>query len=204
VSHRYFIRISRRFLAALILLALAAPAHAETCPVKHPALTALDHASMLAAYTASFRGLFNRNPTLAAGSGADDGNYWIAVSDHYGEFGDSICRAGWSAYWEVKLTGQDAVNPALGDQPARFQPESVTPSVTPPPPPSLGIPKPDPIAADNTAVLAAIADLKQTVSAEHAAQTRSIGDALKNVSEWALKYLGPAVGAWIVGQRMAK
>jgi len=194
VRHRYFILIS--------LLALATPASAETCPVKHPALTALDHASMLAAYTASFRGIFGRNPTLA-----DDGNYWIAVSDHYGEFGDTVCRAGWSAYWEVKLTGQDAVNPALGDQPARFQPETAPLVVTPPPvPPTPSPPTPvmsNPASAD-TAVLAAIADLKAAMQAEHAEQTRSIGDALKHVSEWALKYLGPAVGAWIVGHQMAK
>ena len=200
--HRYFILIS--------LLALAAPASAETCPVKHPALTALDHASMLAAYTASFRGIFNRNPTLAPGSGADDGTYWVAVSDHFGEFGDTVCRAGWSAYWEVKLTGQDAVNPALGDQPARFQPETTPPSVVPAPTPNASTPPPSlpggplPDRDCTTAVLAAIADLKQTVSAEHAEQTRSITAALKNVGEFALKYLAPEIGAWIVGHQMAK
>src|SRR5438094_1016782 len=76
VRHRYFILIS--------LLALATPASAETCPVKHPALTALDHASMLAAYTASFRGIFGRNPTLPAGTGAADANSRTAVSERYG------------------------------------------------------------------------------------------------------------------------
>jgi len=194
VSHRYFILIS--------LLALAAPARAENCPVKHPALTALDHASMLTAYTASFRGLFNRNPTLAPGSGVDDGNYWIAVSDHYGEFGDTVCRAGWSAYWEVKLTGQDAVNPALGDQPARFQPDRA-PIVTPPAPPTLSPQTPvmsNPAPAD-TAVLAAIADLKAAMQAEHAEQTRSISDALKSFGEFALKYLAPAIGGWLVAHK---
>ena len=201
----------KRLLAALIpytvsLLALAAPAHAETCPVKHPALTALDRASMAAAYEASFVGAEGRTPTWTRGAGKDDGEYWIAVSNHFGEFGDGICRAGWSRYWELKLTtGVEALDPALGDQPARFQPERA-PIVPPPVPPTPSPQTPvvsNPAPAD-TAVLAAIADLKATVSAEHAAQTRSIGDALKNVSEWALKYLGPAVGAWIVGHQMAK
>jgi len=194
VRHRYFILIS--------LLALAAPARAENCPVKHPALTGLDRASMAAAYEASFIGAEGRTPTWTRGAGKDDGEYWIAVSNHFGEFGDGICRAGWNRYWELKLTtGVEALDPTLGDQPARFLPQS-TPIVTPPPTPP--IPPVVPATTDTTAVLAAIADLKQTVSAEHAAQTRSIGDALKNISEWALKYLGPAVGAWIVGHQMAK
>ena len=197
----------KRFVAALILVLVSAPARAETCPVKHPALTGLDRASMAAAYEASFIGAEGRTPTWTRGAGKDDGEYWIAVSDHYGEFGDTVCRAGWSAYWEVKLTGQDAVNPALGDQPARFPPEAM-PSVVPPPAappaPSPQTPVVSNSAPDDARVLAAIADLKAAMQAEHAEQTRSIGDALKHVSEWALKYLGPAVGAWIVGHQMAK
>src|SRR5438067_3127916 len=189
----------KRFVAALILVLVSAPARAETCTVKHPALTGLDRASMAAAYEASFIGAEGRTPTWTRGAGKDDGEYWIAVSNHFGEFGDGICRAGWSRYWELKLTtGVEALDPALGDQPARFQPERA-PIVPPPVPPTPSPQTPvvsNPAPAD-TAVLAAIADLKATVSAEHAAQTRSIGDALKNVSEWALKYLGPAVGAWI-------
>lgn len=119
----------------------ATPARAQVCAVKHPTLTALDHASMVAAYEASFRGLKGRAPTWLSGSGADDGNYWIAVSDHYGEYSDGICRAGWNAYMELKLGGSDSVSPALGDQPARFQPGAPgsTPSgpapITPPVPP---------------------------------------------------------------------
>lgn len=203
----------KRLLAALIpytvsLLALAAPAHAETCPVKHPALTALDRASMAAAYEASFVGAEGRTPTWTRGAGKDDGEYWIAVSNHFGEFGDGICRAGWSRYWELKLTtGVEALDPALGDQPARFQPQAapiVTPLPPVPPAPSPQTPVMSPAAPADTAVLAAIADLKAAMQAEHAEQTRSISDALKHVSEWALKYLGPAVGAWIVGHQMAK
>jgi hypothetical protein len=93
---------------------------------RHPPLTGLDHASMEAAVRASFRGLYGREPTGVPGSGVDDVNYWIAVSDHYGEFSDHVERAGWSRYWEVKLSGRDSADPALGDVPARFQPGTPT------------------------------------------------------------------------------
>lgn len=166
----------------LIFVLLASPAVAqEVCPVKHPALTALDHASMLAAYTASFRGLFNRNPTLQPGSGVDDGNYWIAVSDHYGEFGDTICRAGWSAYWEQKLTGQDAVDPKLGDQPARFQPGIMPPPVPPVPPPL------PPVPPDQLAFLQSIMNARfDKVDGEIAAVKQDVADFREAVrSKWA-------------------
>jgi len=113
------VSVSTVFVLAIIF---ATPARAQVCALKHPTLTALDHESMVAAYTASFRGLKGRAPTWLSGSGADDGNYWIAVSDHYGEYSDGVCRAGWNAYMELKLGGSDSVSPALGDQPARFQP----------------------------------------------------------------------------------
>jgi len=87
-----------------------------------PALTPLDDGYMLAAFTASFRGLFGRDPSMQPGSGSDDGWYWIGVSNHHGAFSDNICRAGWSAYWEEKLAGNDNVPSELADQPARFQP----------------------------------------------------------------------------------
>ncbi len=134
------------FFAALVTtLLLAAPIQAqnENCPIKHPALTALDYTSMTAAIQASHVGLYGRPPTGQPGSGHDDIGYWIAVSDHYGEFSDGICRAGWSAYWEAKLAGSDSVTPSLGDTPARFRPSIV---ITPPivTPPVVVIPPPLP------------------------------------------------------------
>lgn len=137
-----------RWLLSLLLFCLSTPAFAqEVCPVKHPALTALDHDTMARAYDASFRGIYGRNPTGAVNGGVDDREYWISVSNHYGEFGDNICRAGWNAYWEQKLTGQDSVDPKLGDQPARFQPTAppiVNPPPPPPPPPPIPAPLPVP------------------------------------------------------------
>ena len=89
-------------------------AYAQCTPSNtHPPTTALDHDSMLAAYTASFVGIFHRPPSMVRGSGYDDGEYWISVSDHFGEFGDGICRAGWNAYWEQKLACQcDSADPS--------------------------------------------------------------------------------------------
>jgi len=132
--------------------------------VSHQPLTDLDQASMRAAIVASFRGLFGRDPTGLPGSGADDVAYWIAVSDHYGEFSDHIWRAGWSAYWEMKLAGSDSANPALGDQPARFQPGILIPRPTPiPAPPAPPTPAPAPV--DLGPILARLAALEQTVAA---------------------------------------
>jgi hypothetical protein len=92
------------------------------CVVSHPALTALDDATMFAAYAASFRGIYGRESVMQPGTGADDGAYWVAQSNHFGAFGDGVCRAGWNAYWEQRLAGADSADPALGDQPAIFQP----------------------------------------------------------------------------------
>lgn len=174
---------------ALIVALLPAMGHAQECTPanEHPPLTALDHASMLAAYTASFQGLYGHAPSMQAGSGVEDGNYWIAVSDHYGAFSDGICRAGWSAYWEAKLaTNAPSASPALGDQPARFQPSSSPQPPTPPQPPVVtppAPPLPTTITCDPAAILAAIADLKATMSDEHAQQTnvlKQIGGFIKD------------------------
>jgi hypothetical protein len=123
-----------RHLIALFLFAQTVPAFAGDCPAgraTHPPLTGLDRASLVAAYTASFRGLFHRDPTFTRGAGVDDGDYWISASDHYGEFSGNTCRAGWSAYWEHWLEFGHGGSPALGDEPARFQP-----GVAPPVPPN--------------------------------------------------------------------
>lgn len=199
----------------MAMLINVATVSAENCPVKHPALTSLDHASMLAAYTASFKGIYGRNPTGVTGSGLDDANYWIGVSDHYGEFGDNVCRAGWSAYWEQKLTGQDAVDPKLGDQPARFQPESGGNVPNPPTPPT----PPAPV-FDDAALRKAIADVKaeldELVRANgeaHASINQNVSDGrAENRSAWAavaqhwkaITAIVSPVISWYVAKRTAQ
>lgn len=111
----------------------------------HPPLTPLDQASMRAAMIASFKGIYGREPSGVPGSGADDVAYWVSVSDHYGEFSDHVYRAGWSRYWETKLSGTDTANPALGDVPARWSPQNVPPA--PPEAPGAPIPVPPDLAA---------------------------------------------------------
>src|SRR5438094_10501141 len=94
----------KRFVAALILVLVSAPARAETCPVKHPALTGLDRASMAAAYEVSFIGAECRTPTWTRGAGKDDGEYLIAVSKHFGEYGYGSGRSGWIRYRGLRMT----------------------------------------------------------------------------------------------------
>lgn len=193
-------------LIVLLILAVASAAYAQKddCPpggTKHAALTGTDHASMEAAVVASFRGLYHRDPSGAPGSGPDDVSYWISTFDHFGPYGDGICRAGWNAYAETRLSGAESGDPRLGDQPARFQPSTVPvpPSVAPAP-----VVTPAPPVISDDAVLAAIADLKATMQAEHAEQTRTVGDALKSFGEFAVKYVAPAIGAYLAGHQMAK
>jgi len=121
---------------ALLLLTRPVAAQTNDCLATHPALTALDDATMIAAYRASFIGIYGREPSMQPGSGLDDGMYWVSVSNHYGAFGDRICRAGWNRYWEGKLRGVDSLDPSLGDQPAQFQPGAPIPTPTPQPVPS--------------------------------------------------------------------
>jgi len=103
----------------------------QDCPVKHVALTLLDHASMESAYLASFRGIYHRDPTGVPGSGPDDTGYWLSTYDHYGRYSDGVCRAGWNAYTESRLRGLGGSSPEMGDQPALFLPSSIVLPVTP-------------------------------------------------------------------------
>lgn len=159
-----------KFLLVALLLLSPAPALAgDDCPpggVKHAALTGLDHASMEAAYHASFVGIYHREPSGVPGSGPDDTSYWISTFDHYGPYGDSICRAGWNAYTETKLAGADAADPKLGDQPARFQPQ---PAAGPSPAP---VPTPNPIpstpSCDLSGVLVSLDNLRADLDAGRA------------------------------------
>lgn len=156
---------------ALFLLLLAGPAAAQDdCPVGHvrnPQVSPLDHDYMLSAYTASFRGLFGRAPTLQPGSGTDDGEYYIAAANHFGVYGDDQCHAGWSGYWESWLqTGHGDLT--LVQTPARFLPSATPPVVTPPDgqpgPPGPPGPKGDPgPAADLTGILSRLDALEARV-----------------------------------------
>jgi hypothetical protein len=204
----------RRVLALVLLLASPALGAQEVCPVRHPALTALDHASMVAAFTASFRGIYSRNPTFAVGAGADDGNYWISAADHYGEFGDGVCRAGWNAYWETKLaTGQQSVDPKLGDQPARFQPSAappvVPPPVVPPAPPPLDL---SGVPAQLAALTATVEELARASAEAHAAIHQNVTDGRAEnrnffqsvAAHWKqiTAVLGPAAAAFVAGKKL--
>jgi hypothetical protein len=191
----------KRLVLALILFTVSTPAFAEDCPVKHLALTGLDHASMEAAVRASFVGLYHRAPSGIPGSGPDDIGWWIATFDHYGAYGDNVCRAGWNAYAELRLSGAASGDPALGDQPARFQPEPTPPVVTPPPSPPVVIP-PAPV-VDTTAVLVAIADLKATMQAEHAEQTNALKSLGHFIADnWPV--IAASLGAYLVGHQGGK
>lgn len=162
-----------RFL--ILFLLLSTPAFAQDdCPPGHVrneplqpigANHRIDHALMLAHFRASFVGIFGREPTMQAGAGKDDGEYYIGASDHYGLLGDDQCHAGWSGYWESWLqTGHGDL--ALAQTPARFQPSVSPPLPVPVPAPP---PLPDPflqsiLTARFDRVDAAIAAVKQDVA----------------------------------------
>lgn len=187
-----------RWLLALLLFCCSPPVFADDCPdghIRNPAITPLDHGYMLSAYKASFVGIFGRQPTMVPGSGVDDGEYYIASSNHYGVYGDDQCHAGWSGYWESWLhVGHGDLS--LVQSPARFQP-----SVTPPPPP----PPPLPIFSDaailaaiqhaHVAEMAAIADVGQNVT-DGRAENRGFFDWVKDNWKQLLAVIGPVYATW--------
>jgi hypothetical protein len=101
---------------------VAGPPASGGCTSMHPQFTGLDDTSMYAAAIASFRGIYGRDPSMQPGSGPDDIPYWVSISNHMGTFTGGACAAGWNAYWEMKLAGNDSVDPHLLDSPAVFQP----------------------------------------------------------------------------------
>lgn len=136
-------------LFVILALLIAAPAAAQDdCPaghVRHPQVSPLDHAYMVRAFTASFRGIFGREPSMQQGSGVDDGEYYIAAADHFGVYGDDQCHAGWSGYWESWLQNGHG-DLTLVQTPARFLPNLTPPVVVPPvvvPPVTPPAPVPD-------------------------------------------------------------
>jgi hypothetical protein len=201
-------------LGALTVAALAA---AQDCPVKHLALTALDHAAMEAAYTASFRGLYHRDPTGAPGSGPDDIGYWIGSYDHYGAYSDTVCRAGWNAYTETRLSGLASADPALGDQPARFQPKGTSIEVLPvPPSPAPSPAGAGPVAIDYTPLLQQVLAAQQqllmsqrqllSVAQETNAHVvhidRTVAQTVGRAAAFLGKYVSPAVLAWMAAKQL--
>ena len=124
---------------ALACLPQVALAQQDDCPaghVRHPQVSPLDHDYMTAAFKASFRGLFGRDPSMQPGSGKDDGEYYIAAANHYGVYGDDQCHAGWSGYWESWLAvGHGDLT--LVQSAARFLPTAALPPVVLPPPPPV-------------------------------------------------------------------
>jgi len=67
----------------LCALLFTVPASAQDdCPAGHirnPAISPLDHAYMLSAFKASFKGIIGREPSCQPGSGIDDCEYYIAA-----------------------------------------------------------------------------------------------------------------------------
>lgn len=206
-------------------LLLAAPVCAQTPPIDdcpagatlHRSLTALDHDSMLAAYTASFVGLFHRQPSMQPGSGSDDGEYWIAISNHYGEYGDSVCRAGWNLYRERQIGGIPT-GPKDGDVPASFLPNAPVPVPTPVPTPTpVPAPLPNPPnpplpSVDLTPILNTLAVIEQNVIAIRATEedtNKQVTEMNKGFSDYVVpffkfvaKYIVPAATAWLAAKHL--
>lgn len=134
----------KTLIIALFCLLVALPVAAQDdCPaghVRNPPVSPLDNTYMLAAFKASFQGIFGRQPTCQPGSGKDDCNYYIGASNHYGVYGDDQCHAGWSGYWESWLAvGHGDLS--LVQTPAKFLPGS-EPAPQPQPQPT---PQPSPV-----------------------------------------------------------
>jgi hypothetical protein len=197
--------VTKIFSAALVVLCLAMPAWAQDdCPPGHfhyPTVTALDDASMLAAYTASYRGLFGHDPSMKPGDGAADGWYWIHASNHYGVYGDDQCHAGWSGYWESWLqTGHGDLG--LVQTPARF-----LPTIAPTPPVVVNSPVlPSVAVCDLSSITSEIANLRADVDAGRAENQQFYADARskwEQVSKFIGKY-GPIVAGAIFAGRASK
>jgi hypothetical protein len=177
----------------VVVSGLVAQPRPAACPGVipiRPPLVALDDASMRAAVIASYTGIYGHPPSGLPGSGAEDVGYWIAISNHYGEFSDHVCRAGWSKYWEEKLRGSDSVNPALGDQPAQFQP---VPTTTPPPTPAGLQPEPTSDLAAVSAKLDAMLSQIEQLRQQQAADTDRIETRINEVVAGAKKSAAPLI-----------
>lgn len=182
-----------RGLLGLLLLCSAAPVFAQDdCPpghVRNPQVSPLDHDYMVSAFTASFRGLFGRDPTMQPGSGKDDGAYYISASNHYGVYGDDQCHAGWSGYWESWLAvGHGDL--ALVQTPARFLPSTTPPTPPPSPPPPTPI---EPTLSAKIDLLQSIATMRfDQLDTEIAATRQDIADFRDAVrSKWAAVIKSP-------------
>jgi len=145
--------------------------------VRHPEVSPTNDTYMLAAYTASFVGLFGRAPTMVSGAGKDDGGYYVRAANHYGVLGNDQCYAGWSGYWESWLaTGHGDL--ALAETPARFLPNATPPIAPPVIPPPLSPPSvPEGVLVAKVDALAALVqELVRANGDAHAAINQNVTD----------------------------
>lgn len=205
----------KAILCVLALLVAVPVSAQDDCPaghVRNQAVSPLDHDYMVKAFTASFRGLFGRDPSMQPGSGKDDGEYYIAAANHFGVYGDDQCHAGWSGYWESWLQNGHGDLGAV-QTPARFLP-MVAPPIVPPPPPVVTPPvvvPPAPLPSiDLSGVYAQIAVLSAKLDALAAnvtagrTENQTFFEAVK--TQWkaivgkAAIYAGPIIAAIFAGR----
>lgn len=208
----------QKTLFVLLFLFLSAPTFAQDdCPAGHirnPQVSPLDHDYMVRAFTASFRGLFGRDPSMQPGTGKDDGEYYISAANHFGVYGDDQCHAGWSGYWESWLQNGHGDLGAV-QTPARFLPMVAPPIVTPPPPivtPPAPLPSADLSqlfsqgAINHAAEMALLAELQTQI----AGARQDIADFRQAVrSKWVaimdspiVKYGLAAIVAYVAGKKL--
>lgn len=205
-------------LVLTLILLLPVPVFAQDdCPAGHirnPQISALDHDYMTAAFKASFKGLFGRDPSMQPGSGKDDGEYYIAAANHFGVYGDAQCHAGWSGYWESWLQNGHG-DLGVVQVPAHFLPYVAPPVVIPPvviDPPVVKPPTPQP-ATDLSPILTAQAvdrAILLELQKELAATRQDIADFRAAVrSRWVaimdspiVKYGLAAVAAYVMGKKL--
>lgn len=203
----------KQLLVAFLIFLMAAPALAQDdCPAGHirnPQVSQLDHDSMQAAFKASFKGLFGRDPSMQPGSGKDDGEYYIGAANHFGVYGDDQCHAGWSGYWESWLQNGHGDLTQV-QTPARFLPNAAPPPVVAPPPPPVVIFVPAPPAPLPSTPLpqtldmcrADIATVAASVEAgrqENRAFFAAVGSEWKKI----LVVAAPIIGALVAGLKLA-
>lgn len=90
------------------------------CTTYHQALTGLDQCSMAQAVWCSWIGAYGPDPTYWPDPNFVP-DYWVNINNHYGAYGDNICRAGWNRYMECRMlniqtSAADYDTPAMYNQ----------------------------------------------------------------------------------------
>jgi hypothetical protein len=87
-----------------------------------PPLTPTDDATLALYVNASYKGWYGVDDS------ASDIAYWVDHSNHYGQFSNGTCYAGWNAYWEQRMKpGNDgSADPNLGGQMPQFLPATAS------------------------------------------------------------------------------